>query len=198
MTILRKKLSTTKWLCLVALAIGVAVVQLQDSSDSSNHGEGSKNMDKTTGFVAIIMACMSERHFSGEARYQIFDNAVSISIASGFAGVWFEKVLKGAVADLWIRNIQLTLFSLGPAFLAALFPNASLRSLWDQTAPSTTKSLDIDVPTWIFENFGFWAIATVVCQVCGGLVTALVIRYSDNIAKGRSAPTSMRRSRRFT
>lgn len=106
--------------------------------------------------------------------------------ASGFAGVYFEKVLKGANADLWVRNIQLTLFSLPPALLAALFPDFSIRSFLGFNEVRS-KLVNPDAPTWLFGNFGFWALATVFCQVFGGLVTALVIRYSDNIAKGRSS-----------
>lgn len=36
----------------------------------------------------------------------------------------------------------------------------------------------------IFAYFGLWAWSVVLCQVMGGLVTALVIKYSNNIAKG--------------
>lgn len=109
-------------------------------------------------------------------------------VASGFAGVYFEKVLKGSTADLWVRNIQLTLFSLPPALLAALFPNFSLRDLLSGSSVSTAaaQTLSANAPTWLFGNFGPWVMATVFCQVFGGLVTALVIRYSDNIAKGES------------
>lgn len=106
--------------------------------------------------------------------------------ASGFAGVYFEKVLKGSTADLWVRNVQLTLFSLLPAFVAALFPEFSLKDLFGP-ASGVLKPVDPNAPTWLFGNFGGWAMATVFCQVFGGLVTALVIRYSDNIAKGAQA-----------
>ena len=103
-------------------------------------------------------------------------------IASGFAGVYFEKVLKGSTADLWIRNIQLTLFSLPPALVPALFPELGSIFFGSSARP---RSPVPNAPTWLFGNFGGWAMAVVSCQVFGGLVTALVIRYSDNIAKGR-------------
>jgi len=167
-TMLHKRLSLSKWLCLAALAAGVAIVQLQDSPSPAKHGGDTSSMDRLTGFVAIVMACLT----------------------SGFAGVYFEKVLKGSKADLWIRNIQLTIFSLAPAFLAVLFPDFSLRDLWKpEGAP--LRQPDPNAPTWIFGNFGAWAIATVLCQTIGGLVTALVIRYSDNIAKGFATSLSI-------
>ena len=96
--------------------------------------------------------------------------------------MYFEKVLKGSTADLWIRNLQLTLFSLPLALVPALFPELGS---FISGSSSTTQAYSPDAPTWLFGNFGGWAMAVVTCQVFGGLVTALVIRYSDNIAKGQ-------------
>jgi len=168
-TMLRRTLTTTKWLCLVALAAGVAIVQLAGTSSSSSHTSSHSKMDPLTGFLAVSMAC----------------------VTSGFAGVYFEKVLKGSTADLWVRNVQLTLFSLPPALLAALFPEFSLASLYTSSPVPSIKIPDPNAPTWLFGNFGGWAMATVFCQVFGGLVTALVIRYSDNIAKGFATSLSI-------
>ena len=38
---------------------------------------------------------------------------------SGFAGVYFEKVLKGSTASVWLRNIQLGIFGTILAFIGA-------------------------------------------------------------------------------
>ncbi|KAF8077871.1 nucleotide-sugar transporter-domain-containing protein [Lyophyllum atratum] len=43
----------------------------------------------------------------------------------------------------------------------------------------------------LFHNFGLWAWATVAVQVFGGLITALVIKYSDNILKGFATSLSI-------
>lgn len=45
---------------------------------------------KTLGLTAVILACCT----------------------SGFAGVYFEKILKGQKVSVWMRNIQLGLFSI--------------------------------------------------------------------------------------
>lgn len=86
--------------------------------------------------------------------------------------------------DVWTRNVQLSLWSLPPAFFPAAFPNFSFREGFSQDYVVVP-----DGPTWIFGNFWGWPLATVVFQAVGGIITALVIKYSDNIAKGGS-PTA--------
>ncbi|KAI0647036.1 nucleotide-sugar transporter-domain-containing protein [Trametes meyenii] len=156
--LLRKKLSPTKWLALLFLAIGVGIVQIQNGSSSGHSsGSGGHDMNAFKGFMAVVMACFT----------------------SGLAGVYFEMVLKNSQADLWVRNVQLSLFSLLPALVPILFSDAS------PARPS---------PGWLqqlFANFGVWAWATVLTQVLGGLLTALVIKYADNILKGFATSLSI-------
>ena len=109
------------------------------------------------GFMAVVMACFT----------------------SGLAGVYFEMVLKNSQADLWVRNVQLSLFSLLPALVPII---------WSDATPSGPA------PGWLnqlFANFGVWAWATVLIQVIGGLLTALVIKYADNILKGFATSLSI-------
>ncbi|KAF5347953.1 hypothetical protein D9756_010189 [Leucocoprinus leucothites] len=173
--LLRKKMSTTKWLSLFFLAIGVGIVQIQSAITNSNptstsgttgHGThespvGSAHdynvhvMNPLTGFGAVTAACFT----------------------SGLAGVYFEMVLKGSKADLWVRNVQLSLFSLIPALLPILYA---------PPLPDSTGFLSD-----LFRNFGPWAWAVVSIQVFGGLVTAVVIKYSDNILKGFATSLSI-------
>lgn len=173
--LLRKRLSRTKWLALVLLAVGVAIVQLQSTSAPAHapvsHGSHDDHkvvarapgdeaiviptrvMHPLRGFIAVTLACMT----------------------SGLAGVYFEFILKSSSGsspppDLWVRNTQLSLFSLVPALVPILFGGSSDPTL-----------------SWLggvinkFQNFNGWAIGTVLTQTFGGLVTAIVIRYSDNI-----------------
>jgi drug/metabolite transporter (DMT)-like permease len=166
---LRRRLTTTKWVSLFFLAVGVAIVQLQTVGNPTIHTSTTSHvMNPLTGFLAVSAAC----------------------VTSGLAGVYFEMVLKGSSADLWIRNVQLSLFSLLPALLPAFFPNFSLVPFFFPGSSSETFQ-PAERPPWLFENFGFWAWATVLCQVVGGLVTALVIKYSDNILKGFATSLSI-------
>lgn len=167
--LLRRKVSPTKWLSLFFLAIGVGIVQIQSSSGHSpqrdNIPVGSAHesaplhvhiMSPLKGFGAVVAACFT----------------------SGLAGVYFEMVLKNSKADLWARNVQLSLFSLVPAALPVYYEFAN---------PYSTHSIFMSM----FRNFGGWAWATVAVQVFGGLVTAVVIKYSDNILKGFATSLSI-------
>jgi len=165
--LLRRKLSSTKWLSLFFLAIGVGIVQVQTSTSRTPPREirvGSAHdaaplhihiMSPLKGFGAVTAACFT----------------------SGLAGVYFEMVLKNSKADLWVRNVQLSLFSLLPALAPILY------------APQFPMSDSLT--SHIFRNFGGWAWATVAIQVFGGLVTAVVIKYSDNILKGFATSISI-------
>ncbi|CAH7687786.1 nucleotide-sugar transporter-domain-containing protein [Phakopsora pachyrhizi] len=152
---LRRRLSASKWISLFFLAVGVALVQLNQTNSSgakSKMKDHSGTADRFIGFVAVTSACFT----------------------SGLAGVYFELVLKSSnKVDLWVRNIQLSLFSLLPALFTSLV---------------TSSSTDGE---HLFSNFGFWAWATVLTQVVGGLVTALVIKFADNILKGFATSLSI-------
>ncbi|KAJ6501997.1 nucleotide-sugar transporter-domain-containing protein [Mycena sanguinolenta] len=167
--LLRRKLSSMKWLSLFFLAIGVGIVQIQTSTVSriptKNVAVGSAHesaplhihvMSPLKGFGAVTAACFT----------------------SGLAGVYFEMVLKNSRADLWVRNVQLSLFSIIPALLPVLYSSPASHS---------SRGFLHDV----FRHFGWWAWATVAIQVFGGLVTAVVIKYSDNILKGFATSLSI-------
>ncbi|KAF8205615.1 nucleotide-sugar transporter-domain-containing protein [Mycena galopus ATCC 62051] len=122
--------------------------------------------------VTYQMKILTTAAFSG------FGAVTAACFTSGLAGVYFEMVLKNSRADLWVRNVQLSLFSLIPALLPVLYSSP---------APHSSRGFLLDV----FRNFGCWAWATVAIQVFGGLVTAIVIKYSDNILKGFATSLSI-------
>ena len=59
-TMLDRRLSLYKWGCLFALAMGVAIVQIQGSSEASALKSGRIHMDRFAGFMAVVMACLSQ------------------------------------------------------------------------------------------------------------------------------------------
>ena len=92
--LLQKTLSRQKWISLGLLTAGIAVVQLPTNNSAATpakDGFGSQFI----GLCAVAVAC----------------------ILSGLAGVWFEKVLKGSQKSLFLRNVQLALFSMIPGLI---------------------------------------------------------------------------------
>lgn len=177
---LGRRLTMSKWLALLCLALGVGIVQIQSGSPS-HAPKPSPDMLVDTAFNSTVVEAVIETVQSAqEAAMNPFKGFMAVSLAcmtSGLAGVYFEMVLKGSKADLWVRNVQLSMFSIVPAIAPILFSNDNPSAGW--------FSFDL------FRNFGFWAWCTVFIQVFGGLVTAVVIKYSDNILKGFATSLSI-------
>lgn len=170
--LLGKRLTKAKWMALFFLAIGVGIVQIQTATGNSFRPP------KHTEFVGSAAAA-APRHMHVMEPLKGFAAVIAACFTSGLAGVYFEMVLKNSKTDLWVRNVQLSLFSLLPALLPILFA---------PTIPGEpTQGLVRDA----MKNFGGWAWATVAIQVFGGLVTAIVIKYSDNILKGFATSLSI-------
>lgn len=81
---LNRKLTSGQWSSIVALAVGVALVQLSQTDS----GSGKEN--SIWGLLSVVLGCCT----------------------SGFAGVYFEMVLKSSAASIWLRNIQLSVIGI--------------------------------------------------------------------------------------
>lgn len=144
--LLRKELIKTQWMALVLLFLGVSMVQLSQSSESASSSSGSAvEQSPTLGLVAVLLSCCS----------------------SGFAGVYFEKLLKGSDISLWMRNIHLA----GYGVLVGL-----LGVWWNDGVVVQEKGF--------FFGYNGWVWWVVVMQAFGGLLVAVVVKYADNILKG--------------
>ena len=90
--------------------------------------------------------------------------------SSGLAAVWFEKMLKqGAGAkkySLWVRNVQMSI----PSIVI------SCASLFKDAEGIAEKGFH--------HNYTVWTAGAIFLLAFGGLVTALVVKYADNILKG--------------
>ena len=88
-------------------------------------------------------------------------------LSSAYAGVYFEKYVKGKhSASLWVRNLQLSLYGLPLSIGYAL--------LKDQQAIMSRGMM---------QGFTWLTWAVVWCQVFGGLIVGMVVKYADNILK---------------
>lgn len=149
--ILGRKLSTRQWGAVALLACGVMVVQ---SSTSKGSASGDAAPMSTRGLTAIMGACA----------------------LSGFAGVWFERMLKQTgvnAASLWLRNVQLA---------SCALPLAALK-VWYSDGETIMRD-------GFFVGYTPLVILTVLLGSAGGLLVAVVVKYTDNIMKGFAASIS--------
>jgi len=93
--------------------------------------------------------------------------ALGACFLSGFAGIYFEKILKGAEISVWMRNVQLSLLSI-PFGLITCFVNDGSR-IFDRG---------------FFNGYDVFVWYLVLLQAGGGLIVAVVVKYADNILKG--------------
>ena len=160
---LKRKFSRTKWMAIVILTIGVAIVQSSGSGDEGSGGEdrddgealassGSSSQQRLVGLIAVLCAACT----------------------SGFSGVYFERILKGSSTTLWIRNIQMGLPSVILAFLGVY-----------------TKDHKAVYERGFFGGYTTIVWIVVIVQAAGGLIVAVVVRYADNVLKTFAASFSI-------
>lgn len=141
--ILKRKLLRHQWIALVILIAGVLLVQLNNSTDKSLKTH--PNQNRIVGLVSALIACC----------------------LSGFAGVYFEKILKGAEISIWMRNIQLSFVSIPLGFIMCLTTD------WNQITSNG-----------FFFGYDLYIVYLISLQAAGGLIVAMVVKYADNILKG--------------
>ncbi|XP_017558838.1 solute carrier family 35 member A3b [Pygocentrus nattereri] len=151
-SMLSKKLGVYQWLSLLVLMMGVAFVQWPSDSAAGPETQELSTGSQFVGLLAVVVACFS----------------------SGFAGVYFEKILKQTKQSVWIRNIQLGLFGL-------------IFGLAGMLAYDGKKVLE----DGMFQGYNSVSWAVVLLQALGGLVVAAVIKYADNILKGFATSLSI-------
>ncbi|OCT48207.1 UDP-galactose transporter [Cladophialophora carrionii] len=197
--LLRRTISGRQWLSLILLMLGVAIVSLpHDSSTSlasSHHthiyvprsfnplsehfgrgNPGAHVKKRSATYEGIEEDELALYNPGMDASVGLFA-VLGVCICSGLAGVYFEKVIKESPrpTSLWIRNVQLSTYSLFPAFFVGI--------------------LFLDGES--VAKYGFfagynWVVAlSIAIQSFGGIVAAFCIFYADNISKNFAVSISM-------
>uniref|UniRef100_A0A8C2JA01 Solute carrier family 35 member 2 n=1 Tax=Cyprinus carpio TaxID=7962 RepID=A0A8C2JA01_CYPCA len=122
-----------------------AIVQVEQEGGKQKEALTSTNQSYFKGLVSVIISCLS----------------------SGFAGVYFEKILKGSSASVWMRNIQLGIFGTVLGLLGMW---------WNDGAAIAEKGFLFGYTPMV------WGV--IFNQAFGGLLVAVVVKYADNILKG--------------
>jgi len=145
---LKKQQTARQVQALLVLMVGVSLVQLSNSEEKAT-ANSTQNM--LVGLTAVLIACVS----------------------SGFAGVYFEMVLKTTDTGMWLRNCQLAFWSLGLSPFSFLDSWATIR----EHGP--------------FYGFNWTTIVIIHLQVLGGFSVAFVVKYADSVAKGFATSISI-------
>ncbi|XP_069050468.1 solute carrier family 35 member A3a isoform X1 [Lepisosteus oculatus] len=151
-SMLGKRLGVYQWLSLLILMAGVVLVQWPSDDGAAGGQKELSAGSQLVGVLAVFVACFS----------------------SGFAGVYFEKILKETKQSVWIRNIQLGLFGTMFGLMGMMvFDGQRVRQ------------------SGVFQGYSRLTCVVVSLQALGGLVVAAVIKYADNILKGFATSLSI-------
>lgn len=201
--LLRRPLGLKRWMSLCVLTLGVCVVCLPSETsmpgslilhDTTDHFFP-RSLHELGQASPELYAPQSENHLSKRsATYQgitedlgppepamnhtLGVTAVLIAAAvSGLTGVYFEKLLKQGPSQtsVWIRNVQLSFYSLISAFLGGV--------IWRDGEGIREHGF--------FEGYNVVVWSAVVLQAVGGMVASLVIRDADNIVKNFATSISI-------
>uniref|UniRef100_A0A3Q2NQ30 Solute carrier family 35 member A3a n=1 Tax=Fundulus heteroclitus TaxID=8078 RepID=A0A3Q2NQ30_FUNHE len=191
-SMLGRRLGVYQWLSLLILMAGVALVQWPSESAAAPEKEARSAGSQFVGVTSVLVACCS----------------------SGFAGVYFEKILKESKQSVWIRNIQLGMFGLVFGLFGMLaYDGERVRESGMfqgyNTITWTVVALQVTLPPPLRDLSCHFHVeksslgpfrpclcpSATVCllflQALGGLVIAAVIKYADNILKGFATSLSI-------
>lgn len=152
---LNREYSWTKWRSFIQLMVGVVLF----SAPLWDHSDDVSGAQKST---------------SAQFNFVIGISAVAVEVTlSGFASIYFEKVIKtdNIQLGIWDRNFQLALGSF-PIYVAFMF--------WHAVSCTESTGNKCEV------MFGGWSLMALICSMFGaggGLLVALSIKYGDSILK---------------
>lgn len=147
--LLQRKLLSTQWLALVILLVGVVLVEQSDSKEGETNPNRSSSTEENRliGFIGVFAA----------------------ACCSGFAGVFFERILKGnGPSSLWLRNVQLAFCSIPIGLITCIVSD------WSELNEKG-----------FFYGYDLYVVYVVVLQAVGGIIVGLVVKYADNLLKGK-------------
>ena len=137
-----------------------------------------------------------------------FSAVTMATLTSGFAGVYFERILKTGPTSVWMRNIQLgrqqtakmsfvwrsPLIALFGTFFGLVivvcfdYKAVMEKGFFQGYSPIVWLVVFLQVDT--SEEYRPWPIC-LSFQAIGGLIIATVIKYADNIIKGFTTSLSI-------
>ncbi|KAL8696681.1 MAG: hypothetical protein Q9224_002672 [Gallowayella concinna] len=188
--LLRRRLSPRQWFALGLLIIGVVILQKPAADTASmpllkDHRTGYHFPWALGGFRGVgtpALAPLSKRSATYEGiqeddalEYPKTDGSMGVAAAlmgcvvSSLASVYFEKILKDASnpVSLWVRNVQLSFYSMFPALFIGVFYMDGEKIAQDG----------------FFAGYNWIVWTVLILQAIGGMVVSMCVNYADNISK---------------
>lgn len=195
---LKRSINARQWLSLVLLMIGVGIVSLpQDERRlaSSHHSRVYVPRSLNPLMEHFGLSSPAKALKKRSATYEGIDEdemamygpgmdatvgllaVFAVCLFSGLAGVYFEKVIKEThkPTSMWIRNVQLSLYSLFPAFFIGVV------FLDGETVAKNG----------FFAGYNSVVYISILVQTFGAVVAAFCMFYADNISKNFAVSISM-------
>ncbi len=202
--LLGKVLAAMQWASLFLLLIGVCLAEANEFEFSStlvNSTRGNSTLPSATASnTALKYETLSRLNFLAQIRditvaktlnspsnfLTGLSAAIAMTFTSALAGVYFEMLLKGSqsknsahnealgVSLLWIRNVQMFLFSIPLSLLGCVVKDGN-------TLSHRGFFHGYDLRVWVIVATGS----------LGGVATALMLKFLDNIYKNFSSSLSI-------
>jgi solute carrier family 35 (UDP-sugar transporter), member A1/2/3 len=159
----KRPLTDTKWRALVLLVCGTILVSNPDAKISSKNEDSSGNSNefgsKLIGYGAVL---------------------IQVAL-SGFAAVYFEKVIKSSTEKLsiWDRNVQLAGASI--AFYFSTFLWEAIRA--DPNKKDIENNGSSGGGGGFFKGWSFITLLLACLSAGGGILVALTFKHADSILK---------------
>ncbi|KAI6175490.1 hypothetical protein M3Y97_00694600 [Aphelenchoides bicaudatus] len=165
---MKRRLSIVQWVSLCVLIAGVAIVQIDaDNAKKATSNNSTSNIGSL--LTTTIAPTTTVDPNNAPTKDSIWIGLISVitaCIMSGFAGIYFEKILKGSNVSIWLRNIQLAVLALPISLIIV--------AIKDHKAVADKGFMQgFDIIVW----------CVIAIQTFGGLLIAVVIKYADNILK---------------
>jgi len=172
--LLSRRISAGQWLSVVALAGGVALVQLsqtpEEAAVTSQASSSSSSSSTLSSSSPSLTSKLSEHTNSLLGLISVLCGCLT----SGFAGVYFEMVLKASKASIWLRNIQLSVIGILMSSIACYM-----------------RDKDKLFEKGFFVGYDSYVWGVIILQAAGGLIVALVVKHADNVLKGFATSLSI-------
>ena len=193
-----------RWTALALLTLGVVLVQIPTSSSQSRvlsvrdlHGGQAFHEARAIWDLKDAGNQAAEQLSKRSATYEGIDNDVAAAarpqmnaslglvaalvatVLSGFTGTLWEKKIKEPRSDLgatiWVRNVQLSLYSLFPSIFVGIF----------------FRDVDGIAMAGFFSGYNWVVWTAVVLQAVGGIVMAWLVKTEGTMSKAAPGGVSI-------